>query len=45
MVVSGFEFMVGAASVVDAAFLPQNSAEFHVSELVGSLPTDSLFPL
>ena len=43
--VSGLAFMVGAASVTDAAVLPQSSAKFHVSEVVGSLATGSLFPL
>lgn len=45
VVVSGLAFMVGVASVIDAAILPQSSAEFHVSEVVGSLATGSLFLL
>lgn len=37
--------MVGAASSIDAAVLPQSSAEFHVSEVAGSLATGMWFPL
>lgn len=45
VVVSRLAFMAGAASVIDAAVLPQSSAGFHVSEVVGTLATCSLFPL
>lgn len=45
LVVSGLASMVGAASSIDAAVLPQSSAEFHVSEVAGSLATGMWFPL
>ncbi|KAE8354010.1 major facilitator superfamily domain-containing protein [Aspergillus coremiiformis] len=39
LIVSALAFAVGAASSIESAVIPQNSAAFHVSEVVASLAT------
>lgn len=39
LLVSALAFVVGAASSIDSAVLPQNAAAFGVSDVVGSLVT------
>ncbi|RHZ57300.1 MFS transporter [Aspergillus thermomutatus] len=39
LIVTALAFVVGAASSIESGVLPQNSAAFHVSEVVASLAT------